>query len=366
MKPNYSRLLHILSWKRPSASTDERDFCTWIKEQVPADKADVDKYGNLWVTVGDHPQTMFSSHTDTVHRTGGRQRLAYDETKHHLFPAKGGDECLGADDGTGVWLMLHMIDAGVKGLYVFHRDEEIGGAGSRFIADKLAQRLEGVKHCVAFDRKGYTDIITTQGGTRTCSDEFARALAAELNIHGVPNMGPSPHGSFTDSKNYRKIISECTNLSVGYFNQHTANEYQDVDFAGKLAHALIHVNWESLPAVRSTVDVEPPKQPPLFEFNFNRQGNPLDIPTRDELLVWVRENPLAAIELLNGLMITKGDMLDAEYDARRRAARDKTMVVQHPQQVRNVPAGGKKANHRQATEESQSCSRPWKPNPRKH
>ena len=43
------------------------------------------------------------------------------------------NECLGGDDGTGVWLMTKLIEAGVPGRYIFHRAEEVGGRGSGWI-----------------------------------------------------------------------------------------------------------------------------------------------------------------------------------------------------------------------------------------
>jgi len=37
-------------------------------------------------------------------------------------------------------------------------------------------------------------------------------------------------GVYTDSAEFVDIIEECTNLSVGYFSEHTTSEKQDIDF----------------------------------------------------------------------------------------------------------------------------------------
>ena len=42
------------------------------------------------------------------------------------------------------------------------------------------------------------------------------------------------------------IIPECTNLSVGYHNAHSARENQEIDYLLKFRDALVKVDWESL------------------------------------------------------------------------------------------------------------------------
>ena len=82
---------------------------------------------------GKRAVTMFSSHTDTVHKQKATDTYKLSLQRNWLKVAGEGG-VLGADCGTGVWIMLNLIAAGVPGLYVFHRDEEIGGGGSSYIA----------------------------------------------------------------------------------------------------------------------------------------------------------------------------------------------------------------------------------------
>ena len=147
------------------------------------------------------------------------QTVYIDEGQSRLF--KGDDKmCLGANCGTGVWIMLQMIKAKVPGLYIFHRAEEIGGLGSGWIIDNpqastdtdYEHWVEQYTQCIAFDRYGTKYIITHQGMERTCSDAYADALGELLGMGHKPDDG----GSFTDSKNYCRLVPECTNLSVGY------------------------------------------------------------------------------------------------------------------------------------------------------
>lgn len=128
--------------------------------------------------------------------------------------------------------------------------------GSEFFRnDQKNEKYWGkLTHCISFDRKGYTSIITEQWGGQCASDEFALDLAdviaqADVNKR-LDKFVSDPTGSFTDSANFTDVISECTNLSVGYFNQHTANETQDLVFVENLCDALCQIDWTVLNSYR--------------------------------------------------------------------------------------------------------------------
>jgi hypothetical protein len=126
--------------------------------------------------------------------------------------------------------MTMMIRAGVPGHYVFFAGEEVGCIGSKALAEEEIE-IGQYDHCVSFDRRGTNSIITHQCGSRTASDLWALDLAGRLAV--VDNnlrYEPDPTGVFTDSREFADLIPECTNLSVGYLNQHTARERQDVKF----------------------------------------------------------------------------------------------------------------------------------------
>ena len=64
------------------------------------------------------------------------------------------------------------------------------------------------------------------------------------------NFSLDPTGIYTDSASFIDDISECTNISVGYENEHTGKELQNMTFLAKLCEASTKVDWDSLPAVR--------------------------------------------------------------------------------------------------------------------
>lgn len=289
------KLLAMLQHKRPHDSPSEREFIARYLDAVPGMKHDT--FGNRFIQVG-ASTTLFSAHTDTVHRATGTQGLIHDTTLEIIY--KDDNEPLGADDGAGVWLLLEMINARVPGLYVFHRAEEIGGKGSTFIAAKTPGLLTGIKRAVAFDRKGTTDIITHQAMGRCCSDAFAKALASELFM----KHAPSSYGIFTDTANYTHKIPECTNVSVGYDWEHTANETLDLAYLFELREAVLEVAWEKLPTNR---DPTAPDLDDYFDW-----GRPLTIDFTDdeneELLELVYDHPEVAAQLLATLRPTSTEI----------------------------------------------------------
>jgi hypothetical protein len=267
-------LQRILCWKRPFESKAELEFMTWLHGEIKlrGGEAQVRTRGNVVVEIkrSDAKKcgTLFSCHTDTVHHSSAepQQKLVYDADFGHIFLDKNAPNpgsCLGADDGAGVWLMLEMIAAKVPGTYVFHRGEERGGVGAHAMVVASADWLRTFDLAIAFDRAGTGDVITHQGGLRCASDKFGTALAAALNTAGGFKYTLSTGGTFTDTKVYARLISECTNISVGYMNQHGQDETLDYTHLVALRDAVLKIDWDSLPADRDPAKEEsmPSKYP---------------------------------------------------------------------------------------------------------
>lgn len=242
-------LLDMLEYMRPAGSKSEKQF---IKRYLVPLGATPDAFGNYWVVVG-KSRVMWSSHTDTVHRWGGKQDVSYREGFVSIADASYSN-CLGADCTTGVWLMRNMILAQVPGVYVFHRGEEVGAYGSKGVATKGDPRLDAVEFAIAFDRKGETSVITHQGGDRCASQAFVNSIVPMLPAGYRADDG----GTFTDTANYLRMIPECTNLSVGYHSQHTKYEDQDLYFALRLLQSLKQFDETKLVAERDPKEYDRP------------------------------------------------------------------------------------------------------------
>jgi hypothetical protein len=124
---------------------------------------------------------------------------------------------------------------------------------------------------IALDRQGTTDVITHQSWGRCCSDTFALALAAALGTAYRP-----VEGVYTDTAEYVNVIPECTNISVGYYHQHTAWEYLDSRYLFRLLNVLLKLDTTKLPIVRDPLKAESKFED--WDDDFNHQYGRYDYP----------------------------------------------------------------------------------------
>ena len=276
-------LLNMLSYKRPS----KEKYITgkFIERFLIPLSVKFDGYGNVYKKIGDN-NVLYSSHLDTVSNTPGFQKTVIIGDNIHLSPKYKKDEnVLGGDCTTGVFIMSEMIKAGIEGLYIFHLDEEIGGAGSQYILDNERELLAGIDIAIAFDRKGNNEIITHQFG-RTASDDFADSLADQLI-----GYKPSPFGTFTDTQIYSEIIPECTNLSTGYENAHTSKETQSISTCFNLLDMMLTLNADKLAINRNPLKIDYPSK--YWDTNIMSDRE------YDSLAGMIADNPETASRLLS-------------------------------------------------------------------
>jgi hypothetical protein len=248
----FSRLLqdlkYAVSLKRPHGGIGVTKLCDYILERVSNKDHYIDYIGNIHVDNRGTPRhaTLFTSHVDTVHREDGTN---YFNISGGVMHAK--DDVLGADDAAGLAILLNMIDNDIPGYYIFFQGEEKGGIGSSWLADNRPELLNKFNIAVAFDRRSTYSIITEQMCTVTASNIFAEALATELNAADDSFMYvPDNTGIYTDTAEFEHIIPECTNISVGYLNEHSSSESLDLTHLKKLAKAVLKVDWDNLPIGR--------------------------------------------------------------------------------------------------------------------
>jgi hypothetical protein len=215
-----------------------------------------DEWGNYFYKVGES-RSIFAAHLDTVSKEY--------VTVTHLFDGNliktDGRTTLGADDKAGITVLLWMIQNNVPGLYYFFIGEEVGCIGS----GKAAKSMDfshinpvpksgfykgNYDRIISFDRRDVGSVITFQSSSRCCSDDFADALCRELNQTHKMSYKKDTGGVYTDSAEFTHLVPECTNVSVGYYKEHTTNESQDIIHLTNLAEACVKVDWEKLPTKR--------------------------------------------------------------------------------------------------------------------
>lgn len=243
-------LERALSRKRPHNTHEVSDFTEWLFEHLPPELKSfthVDGAGNLHVDNRvRNNKTLFIAHVDTVHREVGNNNIK--KTATHWY-ADGAP--LGADDGAGCAMLMHLLHNGVRGYYIFSQGEECGGIGAKFIAKNSVPLLKQFDRAIAFDRRGIDSIISHQGMSRCASDNFCQSLASALNQHNDLLMySPDDTGVYTDTAEFTDDIPECTNISVGYYNEHGDRENLDIVHFTALANAVLLVDWDALPTER--------------------------------------------------------------------------------------------------------------------
>ena len=211
------------------------------------DGLQTDEFGNLYIKIGES-DVMFTSHLDTATSALSPVKHVFEEN----IIKTDGTSILGADDKAGVTVMLYMIKNNIPGLYYFFLGEEVGCIGSKKVAEvQKKEKIEGINKVISFDRRGLSSIITHQTSRRCCSEEFGEALSKALNdVEGTFSYKNDDTGVLTDSVQFISIYPECTNISVGYYSEHTFSERQDISHLEKLAEACIKVNWTELPVKR--------------------------------------------------------------------------------------------------------------------
>jgi len=293
-------LLEILSMKRPHGGAGERYVAEEILTRLPGE---LDVFSDLLgepmayvYTTDPKSQSLFVAHLDTMHREDGDNPVVYDMEKDALYKTDG--TRLGADDAAGCWLLYKMAEARVPGKYLFTVGEERGGVGAKWLADNAAEWLSGFDRAIAFDRKGTSSVITHQAWGRCCSDEFATALALGLSTTMPHEFKPDSGGIYTDTAEFTELVSECTNISVGYHKEHTALETLDVAYLKNLLAGCLLVDWEGLPTKRDSTKVEDIWDRWGFEDRPCADLGAVMAMDDEGIYDWVYSNPEEAAELI--------------------------------------------------------------------
>ena len=208
-----------------SPSRNENRMRTFVKQHVSKNIPDAvieqDAIGNLYITRGiseDYPCVV--AHLDQVQKIHSRDFRVI-ETRDIIFgysPSKRQWEGLGADDKNGIWIALQCLARYDVIKIAFFVGEEIGCVGSN-VANMAF--FENCRFVIQPDRRGHNDIITQISWEPICSEEFLLDVQPE-------QFGYCPQaGMMTDVEALRGngLSVSCINLSCGYYEPHTDNEF---------------------------------------------------------------------------------------------------------------------------------------------
>lgn len=186
-----------------------------------------DDMGNIYATKGisdEYP--CLACHIDEVHSNRGKYKAIYQSDLDIIFgwSYKHKDFCgIGGDDKNGIFIAIEMLKNLDYCKAAFFVDEEIGCVGSRQAKIDFFSDCRFIVEC---DRRGNSDIITSIGMCDICSDEFINDILPIASKYGYRETS----GLMTDVQELVEsgVGISCINMSCGYHNPHTDNEYTSI------------------------------------------------------------------------------------------------------------------------------------------
>lgn len=211
-------------YKVHSPSGKEESMRSFIMKWAKARKLDVvkDMRGNLYITKGvSESYPCIVAHMDEVHanRPKGFKIVVYKD--NYIL---GGDAeilrpvGIGADDKNGIWCALKILEKYDAVKCAFFVQEETGCHGSQFADMKF---FNDCRFVLQADRKGGNDFINDASGVQLCDSKF-------MGLLNMKKYGYKPtNGLMTDvmTLKSRGLEVACANISCGYYNPHTCDEY---------------------------------------------------------------------------------------------------------------------------------------------
>ena len=201
----------IQMYKINSKSGHEQQLQAFIRTQLDkiGIKYFIDEYNQTY-NLSHKDKPLLSAHADQV----GAETLKHVEIKQGILS---GNCNLGADDKNGCWLILELLKKYPDLNFVFSNQEEIGG-NIQYLLEQEQASLESIPYALVFDRKGKGDIVGTKNDY--CVSEFEDDISTIGKEYGFKPA----YGVWSDADKISDYLS-CVNLSCGYYNAHTDNEY---------------------------------------------------------------------------------------------------------------------------------------------
>ena len=239
------RLISLLTINGPSEREQQVRRHLQTRLRPKTDELYTDHYGNLLATIhcGDGPTVLLSAHMDTVCSFLPDRAIVCNGNT-----LRASSDLLGADDRAGIAMILELMDvirhSRFRGTLkiAFTVQEEIGCLGSHHLDRDF---LCDVDAAIVVDRRSTRDIVTSNGGTPFCPDEYGRLFEQAGALAGMPDWKTTT-GGLSDAKVFASFGIPSVNLSVGYENEHTEDETLDCQAALEtvlLLKTVFDQNW---------------------------------------------------------------------------------------------------------------------------
>jgi di/tripeptidase len=272
-----------------------------------------DEHNNIYAVKGKLGEgefyPMFISHTDTVHElvdlidvkeeyllrpyTFGKDFGADQVLCLKAYDKDGNPTGIGGDDKCGIFICMELLQKLDKVKVAFFVSEETGCHGSKMVD---AEFLKDVGYCIQYDAPGDHLISYTCFGTtlfdmdgkffKTALSSITKSFGNEMFVQSHP---------YTDIMMIKqKSDLSCLNMSCGYYNMHTKNEFvclYDVERAITAGMNLV----KDLGLQKYEFKYEPNKPKIQYDFDFTKE---------DEDEVTHNLESIDVIEMASGVIIS--------------------------------------------------------------
>lgn len=248
--------------RRPSPSGFEEAVCTYITNVLLAQQfhVTVDERGNLLAVRGKplpgEGYPLLSFHMDTFAEPGWERNIPglppallprKEESRSdklfrqwiqahwdglQILPATcieqkngrlstNGPHVLGGDDKCGATLALLLAkQTNIPMKIVASVLEELDCLGIEQVDPSF---FSDVSFALVLDRQGNHDLVTSIRGQPLCTEPFAQTMLAIAKTVGLPAQ--QVEGRLSDALVLSRYITDVVNLSVGYYEPHSSQEY---------------------------------------------------------------------------------------------------------------------------------------------
>lgn len=246
---NLNKFKELLSV--PSKTYQEDKMVKYLMDelsQMEGIEVVCDDHKNIYVTKGTLDEgeyyPMFISHTDTVHNLVD-EIIVKEEylLRPYTFGKEFGDKqvlCLkaydkneiptgiGGDDKCGIYICLELLRQLDKVKVAFFVSEETGCNGSKMVNTEF---LNNVGYCTQYDAPGdHLISYSCMGTVLFDKDGEFFDLSLRAITKGFKNEMMVQSHPYTDIMIMKqKSDLSCINMSCGYYNMHTANEFVCID-----------------------------------------------------------------------------------------------------------------------------------------
>ena len=224
-----------------SESGNEKKMRRFLRKYIKENCGEVtmvtDSKGNLLCTKGEsETYPCLASHMDQVQR---------DHSKDFDVVCNG-DRCfgfswklmemqgLGADDKNGIFICLECLKTFDVLKVAFFVGEEVGCVGS---GDVSLNFFKDCRFIIEPDRRGGNDLITSMFCGQVCSKKFIEDIKADEYGYREERGSVTDVGELMD----RGVGISCLNLSCGYYNPHTDEEFTVLSELENCLEFVMHV-----------------------------------------------------------------------------------------------------------------------------